>query len=344
MLTVAIDAMGGDHGPPVTVPAALRSLELHENLRIILVGDQNLLLRTLYGQPCYPADRVLVQHAADVVHMGDSAARAIRNGTDSSLGVALRLVAEGTAAACISAGNTAALTVLGRRIVGTFEGIRRPAICAAIPTRSGHSHVLDLGANVSSTAHQLVQFAIMGATLVAVSEGTERPRVALLNVGAELAKGPPQVRQAGSMLAESRAVNYVGYVEGHDLFRDAADVIVCDGFVGNITLKSSEELMSMLAGFISEAFHRNWFSRLVGLLTRWVLGALRRRMDPARNNGASLLGLRRTVVKSHGSANVDSFTHAIETAVVEASRDLPARIQQQLQKNQQAQAIQQQPA
>ncbi len=330
MLTVAVDAMGGDHGPPVTVPAALRSLALHEDLRIILVGDQNTLLRALYRQPVYPADRVRVHHAAGIVRMDESAAKAIRNGAETSLGLALQLVADGQAAACISAGNTAALMALGRRIVGTFEGMRRPAICAAIPTRSGHSHVLDLGANVNSTALQLTQFAIMGATLASVAEGVDRPRVALLNVGAELAKGPTQVRQAGEQLTAAKSFQYIGYVEGHDLFRDAADVIVCDGFVGNITLKASEELISMMSGFISQAFHRNWYSRIVGLLTRWVLGGLRRQMDPARNNGASLLGLRKTVVKSHGSANANSFAHAIETAVLEAQRDLPARIQQQL--------------
>lgn len=336
MLTIAIDAMGGDHGPDVTVPAALRSLEAHADVRILLVGDQPTLLRALYRQPPYPADRLLVHHAPAVVGMDEAPSQVLRSRLDSSLGIAMQLVAQNAAAACISAGNTGALMALGCKIIGTFEGIRRPAICAAIPTREGHCHVLDLGANVNSSARQLVQFALMGSTLVSVAEGFDRPRVALLNVGAEDSKGNAQVREAGERLRMMPEVYYVGFVEGHDLFRDAAEVIVCDGFVGNITLKASEELIRMMSGLILAGFQRNWFSRLVGALTRWVLGAFRRQMDPAQNNGASLLGLRRTVVKSHGAANTDSFTHAIETAIIEARRDLPGRIQQQLARSRRA--------
>ncbi len=330
MLTIAIDAMGGDHGPPVTVAAALQCLEEHPKLHVILVGDQNTLLRELYRHDPYPAERVIVHHAPKVVAMDESPANALRHRRHSSLGVAVQLVAQDAAAACISAGNTGALMALGRRILGTFEGIRRPAICAAIPTRGGHCHVLDLGANVNCTAVQLAQFALMGSTLVKVAEGHNSPRVALLNVGAETPKGNVQVRDAGKLLSEMAGINYIGYVEGNDLFGDAAEVIVCDGFVGNITLKASEELIRMMGGFISEAFRRNWFAKLVGLLTRWVLGGFRRQLDPARNNGASLLGLRKTLVKSHGAANVASFAHAINTAILEASRDLPSRIQEEL--------------
>lgn len=333
MLTVAVDAMGGDAGPAVTVPASLLALRANPDLVVILVGDQCAVLRELYRQPVYPAERVLVRHAAQVVPTDGSAAKALRKQRDSSMGLAVQLVADGEVAACVSAGNTGALMAFGRHFLGTFEGIRRPAICAPIPTRSGHSHVLDLGANVQCSATQLVQFAVMGSTLVAVSEEMFRPRVALLNVGAESRKGNAAVREAGRQLQamkELEEINYVGYIEGHDLFRDAADVIVCDGFVGNVTLKASEELMRMLGGFISEAFRRHWYARLIGALTRWVLGALRRQFDPSRNNGASLLGLRGTVVKSHGSANRDSFAHAVETAVLEARRDLPGRIQREL--------------
>lgn len=336
MLTIAIDAMGGDHGPEVTVPAALRCLESFDDLRIVLVGDQPTLLRELYRQPPYAAGRLWVRHAPQVVGMDEAPAQALRNRLDSSLGIALQLVAQNAAAACISAGNTGAIMALGCKIIGTFEGIRRPAICAAIPTRDGHCHVLDLGANVNSSARQLVQFALMGSTLVSVAEGFDRPRVALLNVGAEASKGNAQVREAGERLRMMHELRYVGFVEGHDLFRDAAEVIVCDGFVGNITLKASEELLRMMSGLIIAGFQRNWFARLVGGLTRWVLGGFRRQMDPARNNGASLLGLRRTVVKSHGAANVESFVHAIETAVTEARRDLPGRIQQQLARSRRA--------
>lgn len=329
-VTIAIDAMGGDHGPAVTVPAALLSLTRHPDLHIILVGDHAVIRRLLFARHDYDCTRLTVRHATQVVGMDEKPSSALRGKKDSSMRVAVDLVRDNQADACVSAGNTGALMAVGRFSLRTFHGIDRPAIIASIPTRRGHCHVLDLGANVDCNAEHLFQFAIMGAVLSSAVDDIPSPRIGLLNVGEEEIKGNEQVRLAARLIQDSHYLNYAGYVEGGDIFRDEADVIVCDGFVGNIALKASEELVRMLVQFIRDAFGRNWLTRLIGGLARPVLRPMRDQLDPARNNGASLLGLRGIVVKSHGSAGVASFAHAVETALREAERDVPAVISQRI--------------
>lgn len=322
--------MGGDHGPAVTVEASLISLARHPELHITLVGEQAVLRRLLFSRTDFDPTRIVVRHASEVVGMDEKPSVALRSKKDSSMRVALNMVRDGEADACVSAGNTGALMMVGRFVLKTFPGIDRPAIIASIPTRRGHSHVLDLGANVDCDARHLFQFALMGMELARAVDGLETPRVALLNVGEEEVKGNEQVRLAAKLIQDSGVIHYVGFIEGNDIFGDLADVIVCDGFVGNITLKAIEELLRMIGEVMREVLGRNLLTRTLGGMIRPVLGMLRKRMDPAQNNGASLLGLRGIVVKSHGSAGPDSFAHAIETAMLEVERNVPELIGRRL--------------
>jgi glycerol-3-phosphate acyltransferase PlsX len=309
-VTVAIDCMGGDHGPDVTVHAALDFVRKHEDVRVILVGLEERILPFLakHGDA-----RVSVRHATEVVAMDESPALAIRNKKDSSMRVAIDLVKSGEADACVSAGNTGALMAISRFVLKMLPGIDRPAICAVLPTTTGHVHVLDLGANVDCSPEHLFQFGIMGASLVSAIEHKERPTVGLLNIGEEDIKGNDVVKRAAELLKDS-GLNFIGNIEGDGLYKGEAEVVVCDGFVGNVALKASEGLAQMLATFLRQEFSRNLLTKLAALIAIPVLKHFKRRVDHRRYNGASLLGLKGIVVKSHGSADAFSFGNALERA------------------------------
>ena len=331
-LTVALDAMGGDHGPSVVVPAAFRVLEEQPELHLVLVGDKAVLDKELArhtGRHGADADRVSVVHASQQVRMDELPSQALRNKKDSSMRLAIDLVKSGDAHACVSAGNTGALMATARFVLKTLPGIDRPAIISAVPSVTGHTHMLDLGANVESSPQQLFQFAVMGSVLVSAVDNILRPTVGLLNIGQEEMKGNESVKEAAQLLAASD-IHYVGFLEGDDIFRGTANVIVCDGFVGNVSLKSSEGVASMIGHFIREEFSRSVWTRAVGLIAIPVLRAIRMRIDPREYNGASFVGLRGIVIKSHGGADVVAFSRAIGEAVAEIRKNVPERISQHL--------------
>ena len=322
-ITIALDAMGGDHGPSVVVPAALAAVERVERLEAVLVGDSQRLDAELARRK--RSDRVRVHHASEEVGMDEPPAQALRTKRDSSMRAALDLVAGGEADACVSAGNTGALLAIARFVLKTLPGIDRPAIISALPSGRGHTHVLDLGANVDPTPEHLFQFAVMGSSLVSAVHHLPAPRIGLLNVGEEEIKGHERVREAAQLIARSD-LNYVGFVEGDGIFSGEADVVVCDGFAGNIALKSSEGAARMIGAMIRGEFRRTGFNRLAGLVARPVLRAVARRFDPRTYNGAIFVGLRGTVVKSHGRADALSFANAIREAVTEVENDVPRHI------------------
>jgi glycerol-3-phosphate acyltransferase PlsX len=321
-IIVALDAMGGDHGPGVVVPAALAALVQHQDLGLTLVGDELVLRAELARHAAMPENRVQIVHASQRVEMDELPSQALRGKKDSSMRRAIDLVKHGKAAACVSAGNTGALMATGRFVLKMLAGVDRPAIAAPLPSMTGHVYVLDLGANVESSAQQLVQFALMGSAMATAVDGLDRPRVGLLNIGAEEIKGNDLVKDTAQLLAHSD-LNYIGYVEGDGIFKGHADVVVCDGFVGNVALKSSEGIAQMIGQFLREEFQRTPLTRLAGLIAMPVLRALHNRIDPREYNGASLLGLRGIVVKSHGSADETAFRRAIDVALAEARMDLP---------------------
>lgn len=329
-ITIAVDAMGGDHGVVVTVPAALAAAQRHPHLELILVGDEGAL-RAALRHAGGDASRLHIHHASQTVSMDESPAQALRLKKDSSMRVALELVRNGDASACISAGNTGALMATARYVLKTLPGLDRPAICTALPAAQGHTHMLDLGANVECTAEHLAQFAVMGSILATAIDDQDAPRVGLLNVGAEQIKGNDQVKEADRLLRQSD-LNYIGFVEGNDIYGDRVDVIVCDGFVGNVSLKTSEGVAELISSFLRQEFGRSIWNRFVGLLALPILRQIKQRIDPRRYNGASMLGLQSTVIKSHGSADVVSFGHALDIAVVAVDKDVPSRIDQHLEK------------
>lgn len=328
-VTIALDAMGGDHGPDVVVPAALEVLRRHDNVSLVLVGQDEVLERCLKKHGARLNERLRIHHASQTVAMDEPPSQALRNKKDSSMRVAINLVKAGDADACVSAGNTGALMATARYVLKTLPGIDRPAITFAIPGEGGFTRLLDLGANVDCTAEHLFQFAVMGSVLAEAVDGRERPRVALLNIGEEEIKGNEQIKRAAKLLAES-PLNYIGYVEGDDIFKGAADVIVCDGFVGNVALKTMEGVASVIAQFLREEFGRNLLTRMTALIALPVLKALKGRIDPRGYNGGSLLGLRGIVLKSHGSADAYSFARAIDMAILEVERSVPSKIDEQL--------------
>jgi glycerol-3-phosphate acyltransferase PlsX len=276
-----------------------------------------------------PGERLEIRHASQAVGMDEPPSQALRNKKDSSMRVALNLVKEGAADACVSAGNTGALMATARFVLKTLPGVDRPAITSLIPNRYGFTRLLDLGANVDCTGEHLAQFAVMGSVLAQAIDGRTNPRIALLNIGEEEIKGNEQIKQAAQLLGESD-LNYVGYVEGDGIFKGAADVVVCDGFVGNVALKTMEGVGSLIADFLREEFSRNALTKLAALTALPVLKALRRRIDPRGYNGGSFLGLRGIVVKSHGGADAFSFGRAVDVAILEVERAVPSRIDQHL--------------
>lgn len=324
-ITVAVDCMGGDHGPHVTVPAALNFQKRFPSVDLILVGLSDAIASELKACHAEAGSHLRVQHASQVVAMDESTATALRGKKDSSIRVAVNLVKSGTAHACVSAGNTGALMAISRFVLKTLPGIDRPAICSVLPTMRGRVYVLDLGANVDCGPENLLQFGIMGACLVAAVEQNENPSVGLLNIGVEDIKGNELVKRAAELLRES-GLNFFGNVEGNDIYKGTTDVVVCDGFVGNVALKSSEGVAQMIAAFLKEEYKRTLYTRLAAFISLPVITAFRRRMDHRRYNGASLLGLKGIVIKSHGSADAFAFEHALERAVEEARNGVLQRI------------------
>lgn len=317
--------MGGDHGPQSVVPAAIEMARKHEHLTLILVGRQDVLETWLRDLPERLRRRLPIRHASEVVEMHEPPSQALRGKKDSSMRVAINLVKDGEAEACVSAGNTGALMATGRFVLKTLPGIDRPAIISAIPARGGHTHMLDLGANSDCTAEHLYQFAVMGSVVAQAIYSIPRPTVGLLNIGEEEIKGNEIVKKAAQLLNQS-TLNYIGFVEGTDIFNGRVDVVVTDGFVGNVTLKAMEGLSKMIGHYVVEEFNRNVFTKAMGACALPVLRALKRRMDPRTYNGASLVGLKGILIKSHGSADSYSFANAIRIAMVEVEKQVPTRI------------------
>ena len=328
-VAIALDVMGGDHGVGVTVPAALAAARAHPGLRLILVGRKADIAVALSKAGVAESKQLQIRHAEDVVGMDEAPAQALRGKKDSSMRVAIDLVKAGEAQACVSAGNTGALMATGRFVLRTLPGIDRPAIVTALPTINGHVHVLDLGANVDCTPEQLLQFAVMGSILVGATEDKPEPRVGLLNIGEEDIKGNEAVKRTAELLRQSH-VNYIGYVEGDEIYTGDIDVVVCDGFVGNVALKTSEGLAQMIYFMMKQEFNRSWLRRLAGLIAMPVLKAFHQRLDHRRYNGATLIGLNGIVIKSHGSADTLAFENAINVAYAECDHQLPQRISTEL--------------
>lgn len=327
---IAVDAMSGDNGPEVVLEAARHALgEAEDGVELILVGDEDALQHAMAEHGTAHSGGLRIHHCSQVVAMDELPSQAMRNKRDSSMRVSIDLVKRGEADVSVSAGNTGALMATARYVLKTLPGIDRPAICTSMPSETNRFNMLDLGANVDCTAEHLFQFALMGSVLAEAVDGVQRPRIGLLNLGEEEIKGNDQVKGAASLLQASE-LNYVGYVEGDSMYRGEADVVVCDGFTGNVALKASEGVAALISRYMREEFTRNVLTKLAGLLARPVLRALRRRLDPRRYNGASLLGLRGIVVKSHGSADAIAFQKAIEVGILAAQQEVPQRIEQRL--------------
>ena len=322
-ITLAVDVMGGDHGPAVTVPASLQVLAESPDLQLFLVGDESLIQPLLAKASPALRARLHISHTAEFVTMDDKVATALRVKKQSSMRLAVNAVRDGAAQACVSAGNTGALMAVSRFVLKTHPGIDRPAIMTALPTLTGHVHMLDLGANVDSSPHDLLQFAQMGALVAEALDGHARPRVGLLNIGEEEIKGNDLIKQTNELLRASD-LNYIGYVEGDGIFRGEAEVVVCDGFVGNIALKSSEGVAKMMSAKIKAQINRNLLTKFLGALAWPIWQGLRHELDPGRHNGASLVGLTGIVIKSHGSADASAFAHALRVAILEVEKGVPA--------------------
>jgi glycerol-3-phosphate acyltransferase PlsX len=327
---ISIDAMSGDLGAEVVVRAAAACLDKYANLELILVGDESELtglVTRIVGND----KRLRIVHATEVVTMSDSPRDAVRRKKDSSMRIAIDLVKSGEAQACVSAGNTGALMATAKFVLKMLPGIERPAILAALPAIGGSLHMLDLGANTLGTAEQLFQFAVMGSIVTADIMGIEEPRVALLNIGAEDTKGHDTVKDAASLLNES-SLNYVGFIEGSELFSGKADVVVTDGFTGNVALKTMEGTVGLVRHYVKQGFTRNWLAKLQALLASSTLRRITRETDSRNFNGATLVGLNGIVIKSHGSADSYAFQHAIDTAIVEVRNGVPQQIGNLLQR------------
>ena len=327
---ISLDAMSGDLGAEVVVRAANATLNKHPGLELLLVGDEaeltEYITRIVGEQP-----RLSIVHASQVVEMSESPIDALRKKKDSSMRVAIDLVKSGQAGACVSAGNTGALMATAKYVLKMLTGIDRPAIIAELPAIGGTLHMLDLGANTLCSAEHLFQFAVMGSIVAADITGVVSPKVALLNIGAEETKGHDTVKDAAAMLSAS-GMNYVGFIEGSELFSGKADVVVTDGFTGNVALKTMEGTVGLASHYLRRAFTRHWIAKLQSVLSRSVLKSLAVEMDSRNYNGATLVGLDGIVIKSHGSADSYAFQHAIDTAVVEVKNQLPRQIGNLLQR------------
>jgi len=325
--TIAIDAMGGDFGPQITIPASLECLSANPKLKLILVGNEVILNELLAQSSAEFKDRLSVHHASQQVEMDEKPLRALKGKKDSSMRVAINLVRDGKADACVSAGNTGALMATARFVLKMIPGIARPAIISTLPSTFGHTHILDLGANVDCTAEHLFQFAIMGEEVVKAVENITSPKIGLLNIGEEDTKGNEQVK-AASLLLEDSDLNYIGYVEGNSINAgsEKVDLIVTDGFVGNVALKSIEGAAKMFVTKLKDAFDKNFFTKLTAIIALPVLKAFKASIDPRVFNGASLIGLRGLVIKSHGGADQLAFKSAIQLAEIEIKKDVTRKI------------------
>ncbi len=325
---IAIDAMGGDHGLSVTVPASIDAIKTFSDIDIILVGQEALVKEEL-AKHQYDTSRISVQHADQVVEMDVLPSKALRNKRQSSMRIALNLVKDDEANACVSAGNTGALMAVAKFVLKTIKGIDRPAICTSMPTMKGHVHVLDLGANVGCSGENLMQFALMGSVLTQAVDDNPKPRVGLLNIGEEEIKGHQRIKDAHQLLNDT-SINYIGYVEGDDIYKGDTDVVACDGFDGNIALKASEGVAKMISFYMKDAFKKNLLTKLVAVLAYPVLKSFKAKVDPRRYNGASLLGLKKIVIKSHGGADQFGFFHAIKEARLEVIKNVPELISKEV--------------
>lgn len=324
-IKLTIDCMGGDHGPSVTVPAAVNFVRAHADAELFLVGLPEAIDAQLKKAHATQESRLTVVAASEVVEMCDPIEIALRKKKDSSMRVALNLVKDGAGQACVSAGNTGALMAVSRYVLKTLSGIERPAIATVLPNIKGWTTVLDLGANVDCEPQHLLQFAVMGSALVAAVDGQERPTVGLLNIGEEIIKGNETIKRAGELLRASN-LNFYGNVEGNDIYKGTTDVVVCDGFVGNVALKTSEGLAQMLGDIIKQEFNRSWLTRAMALAAWPVLAHFKKRVDHRRYNGAALLGLRGLVFKSHGSADAYAFEYAVKRAYDAVKNGLQERL------------------
>ncbi len=328
-MSIAIDAMGGDYGAQVTIPATLAISSRLSEVEFILVGDEAKIAPLLDQVDQQLTSRVRLHHASQVVEMGESPTHALRRKKDSSMRVALDLVKCGTAAACVSAGNTGALTAIAHVILRPLPGIHRPAIISQVPTVNGHVYLLDLGANVECSSHDLFQFGVMGATFVKYMESIDKPSVALLNIGVEEIKGNQTIKDAATLL-EASELNYLGYIEGDRIFSGDVKVIVCDGFSGNVVIKTGAGVSRFIQNTLREEFERNLMTKMLGLLARPAFRRAKDRIDPRVYNGAALIGLTGSVIKSHGSADQLAFEHALQKAVNEVNNEMPARINEKI--------------
>ena len=322
---IALDAMGGDHGPMVTVPAAKIALKEIPGIRLILVGDITVLTAALKANDLENEARISIQHASEVVGMDEAPALALKKKKDSSMRVAINLVKEHKVQACVSAGNTGALMATSKFVLKTIKGISRPAICTMLPAISGQTYMLDLGANIETTPESLLEFAVMGSVLAQSVEGIDKPTVGLLNIGSEQTKGHEYIKKASQLIAAS-GLHYHGFIEGDDIYKGTVNVVVTDGFVGNVSLKTGEGLAALVKHVLQTEFKRNLFTRLQALIALPVLNTVKKTLDPRRYNGASLLGLNGIVVKSHGGADTSSFLNAIKIAGIEIENAVPQRI------------------
>jgi len=328
-INIALDCMGGDNGIKATVPAAVRFCKTHPDAKVFLVGDSAQIERRL-ARLKFDTAQIEVINATEVVGMDEAPAQALRGKKDSSMRVAINLIKDEQAHACVSAGNTGALMAISRFVLKMLSGIDRPAIASFLPTVKGTVCMLDLGANVDCSAEHLFQFAVMGSCLVRASNGTEFPSVGLLNVGEEEIKGNEVVKEAAELIRGSD-LNFKGNVEGTDIYKGTTDVIVCDGFVGNVSLKTSEGLAQMLGRYLREEFRRNILTKMMGLIAMPVISRFRSRVDHRRYNGASLLGLRGVVVKSHGSADSYALGFALQRAYEEVKHGMLENISKHIQ-------------
>jgi len=324
-VTIALDVMGGDHGPTAIIPAALAILERDDSVRFSLVGLPDVLEQARRESKDAYGNRLQYVPATQVVAMDELPADALRRKKDSSMRLAIEQVKSGGADACVSAGNTGALMATARYVLKMLPGIDRPAIISAVPTLTGRSFMLDLGANVGCSAEQLLQFAIMGSVVAEDILDLEQATIGLLNIGQEDIKGNEVVREAGELLSRS-GLNYIGFVEGDAIFSGEANVVVSDGFVGNVALKTMEGVASLIAAYMRQEFSNSGFRKLQSLVASPALDALRNRLDARRYNGASLVGLNGVVIKSHGGADKLAFEHAINVAIVEARKGVPVQI------------------
>ena len=326
---IAVDAMGGDGGPEIIMPSVKDFLSENREVKIDVYGDEKILSKYLNLFDSDISRNLKIIHTDEKVLSEDSPSHALRHKKNSSMSMAIKSVKDKNAQACVSAGNTGALMAISRFVLGTLDGIDRPAIESMLPSLNGHTHVLDLGANIDSKAEHLYQFAVMGSALSSVLDEKENPSVGLLNVGEETIKGNTQVKEAHDLLLTSK-LNYIGFVEGDDIFCGNIDVIVCDGFVGNIALKTSEGTAKFISSKLKDEFKKNIFTKIAGILSMKVLNSFKKVADPRKYNGASLLGLKGIIVKSHGGADSFAFNNSLKIALKEVNKDVPTCIDKKL--------------